>query len=94
MPKEGKETTEYEMAKQVDWLAKGAVVLGALLAVLPGIVEKFPVDSKAAIWGGVVLAGLAVVAKVLSALGYTVSRTRVKESEAAAKLPDPPADAG
>jgi len=94
MAKEGKDTTEFQVVKQVDWLAKAAIVVGSLLVALPGIVEKFPIDSKAAIWGGIALAGLALVAKVLSALGYTTSRTRLKEADAAAKLPDPPADAG
>ena len=96
MAKEGKETTEYAVTKGVGLMAKVAVVLGAVLAVLPGIVESFPADSKVALWGGLALAALGVAAQVLAALGYQVSRTRVKEAEAAAGLPaaEPAGDAG
>ena len=90
MSKEGKETTEFAALKQVSVTAKLAMALGALLAILPGLVDKFPVDSKWAVWGGVALASLGVLAQVFQALGYTTSRTRVKEAEAAAGLPEPP----
>jgi len=90
MSQEGKYTSEFKQARGAGWLGYLLVVLGAVVSMGPMVVETLPVDSKAAVIAGSIVVIAGALVKLMSALGYTTSRTRVKEAEAAGEL-DPEA---
>jgi len=74
----GKDTSEFKETEKAGTLAIIGTVLGAVLAILPSVVESLPVDSKWAIIGGSVVICLSQIQAALVKLGYIQSRTKVK----------------
>lgn len=82
MSNEGRDTTEFREAKSANWISVVAMVLGAIVAYAPKLLEMAPEDSKWAVIGGASVALCGVILKMLTSLGYIKSRTDVKVAEA------------
>lgn len=76
--KSGKETTEFEETKKADVMSIIGLILGAVIAYAPKVIESLNGESKWAIISGAVLGCLALAHSALTKLGYIRSRTEVK----------------
>lgn len=82
--KPGSETTEYQQAQQASTWGIVGLILGGLVALGPGLVDKFwgaNQNSTAYIAAGGALSVVSVIYKMLVDLGYIKSRTDVKVAQ-------------
>ncbi|MCE5229022.1 hypothetical protein LLG95_05435 [bacterium] len=82
--KPGSETTEYRQARQANTWGIVGLILGGIIAVGPGLVDKFwgaNQNSVAYIAAGGALSVVSVIYKMLVDLGYIKSRTDVKVAQ-------------
>ena len=86
MAKEGKDTTEYKEAQSATWLSIAGLILAAVLAYAPNLIEKLNGESKWAIIAGGAVGILAIVQSTLVKLGYIKSRTDVKKAISAESI--------
>ena len=77
--KAGTETSEHAMAKKTQWLAVASMILGAIVAAGPGLLEGMAKDSTAyVIVGGVVMIA-GKITHYLSSSAYGKQRADLKK---------------
>lgn len=82
--KPGSKTTEYQQAQKASTWGIVGLILGGIIAVGPGLVDKFwgaNQNSAAYIAAGGALSVVSILYKMLVDLGYIKSRTDVKVAQ-------------
>ena len=87
--KPGKDTTEHEQTKKADTMAIVGMVLAAVIAYAPKVIEGLNGESKWAIIAGGVVGVMSITLSTLTKLGYIQSRTAVKVAAEKAKVAEP-----
>ena len=89
MANEGKDTSEFSLAKSSNAAFYVSMILAAVVAYGPQVLGIVDEGSAAQVWLGLAIAVAGAIQKALIQIGYIKSRTDIKNVQAAAgKLPE------